>query len=272
MSTFANAFTDTYAVDGLILKVMTSAWDIRQQVMSHMRDFLREGFDGDDKAFDKMFQAKIFNMSTDKTKAIVRFQIYGSLCRRALQLPAGYLAYLNEVHIKSYAHTPEDPSLDKLRDAIYASEGGQQASLFGASQYTNVQKGDGRGWRIGDRKSDYSFVCYTRRGQRPGIEVRVKDAPVRRNCVQAIEAAVALGANDYSTWCLVISRVAKAGALRLEQDLTKKGIAPNDFIKGFTDERSANSPRRYSVRSTLTNLNSLWTGDEQIYIDAQEAE
>jgi hypothetical protein len=266
MSSFGNAFADTYAIDGLIFKVRTSGWDIRQNVIGWMQDFFKEGFTGTEKDFARLFQFKIFNMSTDKNQAIVRFQVYGSLCNRALDLPAGQLAFLNEAHFKSYAVNDGDPALDKLRDAIYDSEGGQQANLFGASAHTNLQKGDGRGWRIGDRKSDYHFVCYTRTGQRPGIEVRVKDAPVRRMAAESVELSAVHSLKDRNAWLVMLGKLAKLAADRLYADLARKGIEANDHVRGFTDEKSMVVHHEFAVRSTLDENSYRYRGDDYLGI------
>lgn len=239
MSTIGNAFADTYAVDGVIIKVDLSGVDTRQHFIGKMRDELRTLTPHlDDKQFTKGFKPQVYYMDRDRYRAIVKVNLYGPVAQVADKLPAGMIAQVNEVHFKSYAVFYMGTDSEDLRKALFeADEQGQQLNLFGAKEQRHADKGDGKGWRIGDRNSDYHFVGYRRAGQRLGVEIRVKDRPVKRMAAEAVEMSAEYGLNDHSAWRLFFTKLAKVGGDRFDADLTRKSVDLNQYVRGFTDER-----------------------------------
>lgn len=265
MSALGNAFADTYYVDGVVLKTRLSGADTRQVYLSALRQRLLELHpECDPKSFDAKFKVKIYYMDKDRYDSVVKVSMYGWLAESALQLRAGYLANLNEVHLKSHVFSLDPDWADRLQAALseFAS-GGQQLALFGPKPKPHPEKGDGKGWRIGDRNSDYHFASYSRVGHRTGIEVRVQDAAVKRLANEALELAVNHGLSDESAWRVVFSKAAKVGADRFARDLELKCVAAPTFFSGFTTQVGLheNPVTYYSITDGQPYVVDLTTGE-----------
>lgn len=243
MDAFAMAFSNTAALDGVIFKFDTGGWDIRQQTIANLRNSLMELRPMSQRDFERLFKVHIFNMTTDKTRAIVKIEVFGELAKACINLPAGYLGNLHGLHLKSYVFSVADPEGDILRARIFESEGGQQTTLFGAQQVDHASKGSGKGFRVGDRKSDYHFVAYTRRGQRMGLEMRVQDRPIRRTAAEVLEFAAQASITDRGAWLVTCQRVASLAAERFTRDMAVKNIPITSHVSGLTDNPHAHDTR-----------------------------
>lgn len=240
MSTLGNAFADTSYVDGVVFKFDLRGADVRQQTISDLRARLR-GYANhlDEKSFNAKFKPQIYYMDKERYRAIVKVTIYSDVAAASRNLPAGYIAYVTEAHLKAHMFSFNDPDLDSLREALKEEpEGGQQLSLFGPKNEVHKTKGDGKGWRIGDRNSRFHFASYKRRGQRPGLEVRVGRDPVVRVRNEVLDLSTGYGLNDVKAWDLLFTKLAKIGGDRFAHDMELKQMAACNFFSGFTSDFS----------------------------------
>lgn len=233
---FAEAFKSASTLDGIVFKKDLLGVDQRQSYVAALRQLVREqATDVDEATFNKKFKVKVFYMDTDRYRAIVKVSLYGFLAYKAMNLDASYIEDVFELHFKAYAvYHNEAAEVGMRTDLFNAEEAGQQLVLFGKKETAHPEKGTGKGWRIGSRKSDYHFAAYKRRGERAGIECRVKDSPIRRVAKQAAEYQARFEGTDRTAWSHLFAETAAVASARLASDLEKKGLNPHQYIRGFT--------------------------------------
>lgn len=230
MFTFAEAFQHTAHVDGILLKFDTHDEQQRQAIAGRVRDMVQAHYTPIDMAeHNRLFKVRLFNMSKDKTRQIMKVGLYGQYCRVIHNAPAAILRYLHEAHFKAYCEGLDDKEFDRLRQHIAFASGGRQPTIYGDHPNPNSKKGSGRGARIGDRNSDYNFVMYKRPAQRVGLELRIMDKACWSRAVKALDFATANGLDDASAWQIAYRTLMVAAAEEAVMDYRAKGIDLSDY-------------------------------------------
>lgn len=153
---------------------------------------------------------------------------------------------LTEVEVKAYVEEVNDIAYYAFIDAVDygATEGRLNTYKVTNGAHSSKKKsGAQRSTKVGSNKSSHQGGIYKRQGERPGIEVAVRRAPLRR-IAQETETALADVEGDGSDahrWVALMRRVAYRGYVVFEAELSKRGVEVKDYFSHFTREAD---PRR----------------------------
>lgn len=234
-------------VDGARLLFHQWEHDRFQQLYHRLFDQVQAATGYDTAQMRKVFQVKVVRHETSTKGSLRAIQLWGAAARQLHMMPWSLTAHLTEMHVKCYGVQASPDAYEWLVDAAYHAiqHSNVQLSFFGnkATKKSNP-KGDGKGVRLGSKKSDKHSVVYKRRGERPGIEVRISDRTMRR-CVQEVEdyaAALPGGASDVSKWQLLRAKVGVVGYTYMLDTLRGMGVCFTDYIEGIGHEPSPEDP------------------------------
>lgn len=259
---FASAFAQTAHIDGVVFKFDTPDEQHRQRIATRLRELVQMHYQpADTREHERLFKVKVFNMTTDRSRAIVKFSLYGGYALAVTQLPAALVPNLFELHLKSYAYGLADDRVKPLYDTLIWSQKGRQPTLYGQHPNPNSKKGSGVGVRIGDRNSDYGFVFYKRPSQRLGLELRIKDKACFARTVKALDLGVKSGWDDSSIWQAVINTLCHAAAQEFVRDVRSKGVDLAEFMLLTGEARDAHhlAPIPFTFRTDDDDEVKSWT-------------
>lgn len=232
---FERAFSNTATADTIVFKRRTDAGlganDLWKEALYNALQKERPVAIADLRHFWRTFD---FRMDAIGQCWVTKIEVFREWAEACITLPVRFLTFVTGVHMKAFYEVPL--SGPDIREDLVRYEGGQQASIFSKAQKPGGVKGDGRGWRIGQRKSDMCSVGYKRRGQRDGLEVRVSGAALSRMRQELLASFDAARLRDSAAWAILFSNVALAGAERLRRNLEKKGLSPFDYFELFIDQ------------------------------------
>lgn len=236
---FSEVFQRCAHIDGVTLKFDTPDEQHRQRIASKLAAMLQTHYMPEDvKEHERLFKVKVFNMTKDRSRCILKIHLYGGYALAVSQLPASIASAVFEMHFKAYASQFDDGAVKPLYDAIIWAKGGRQPTLYGQHPNPNSKKGKGVGIRVGDRNSDYGFVFYKRPSQRLGVELRIKDKAAFSRITKALDLGIAASWDDATIWATVVRTLQHAAATEFIRDLRSKGVDLGSQM-ALTDDRRA---------------------------------
>lgn len=243
---FSQAFALAAHIDGVVFKFDTPDEQHRQRIATRLRELVQMHYTpADTREHDRLFKVKVFNMTADRSRAIVKFSLYGGYALALTKLPAALAPNLFELHLKAYAYGMRDEQVKPLYDKLIWSQKGRQPTLYGQHPNPNSKKGSGVGVRIGDRNSDYGFVFYKRPSQRLGLELRIKDKACFSRTTKAIDIGVKAGWEDSVVWQTVLNTLCHAASTEFVRDVRGKGVDLAEFMLLTEHSRDASDAEPY---------------------------
>lgn len=229
------SFARAAQVDGLQFIISVTEGDNAPNVLSRIKHALLVAAGGEVQDFDRWLKWKLLPSHANRPIPAVKVELYGPVAPLGLSLPAKWVNLLHGIDLKAFAPMT-GVGFTLLRTDIDLAEDGRQPTIFGRKRDQKGEKGDGRGFRIGSRRADFTITGYKRAGQWPGIEVRIRDAALTRINVAVARTLREMG--DHGAHLLigdVLSQYRERAGSVLAQELDAKGVDLSDYAPGFVD-------------------------------------
>jgi hypothetical protein len=226
-------------VDGLRLLFHGWEHDRFQQLYHNLHARVEEYTGMDTAEMNKSFRVKVVRHQGSTKGSLYALQLTGAAARAYHLLPWSLADHLTEMHVKVYAVQTAPDSYEWLIDAIYSGipHTNVQLSFFGNKGTKRANpKGDGKGARVGSRKSDKHAVIYKRRGERPGIETRVSDRTLKRCLREVLDYSMTTSQplDEPSLWRLLRAKVGVVGYAAMLDTLRGMGVIITDYVEGVS--------------------------------------
>lgn len=235
-------------VDGL--KMLFHNWehDRFQQLWHRVFDSIQQATGLDTATLNRHLKPKVVRHHNSSKGSLYAIQAYGPAARAYQSLPFALADCLTEMHVKVYAVLATPDAHEWLVDALYhgIQHSNVQLNFFGNKGTRKEKvKGDGKGARLGSRKSDKHAVVYKRRGERPGIEARITDRTLKRCVKETRDYIATIGEEvpDSAAWRLLRAKVGVVGYAYFLDTARGMGVVLTDYVEGVSPDASTDSPR-----------------------------